>query len=297
MSAVAKVIAHYGNLISEDRKLLIVLVTDESGDDGDYVEEARQAAVAREVPIYVIGRQALFGFKKPRSPTTSTPSPRTYWVHIRPGARDRRRRGAPVGRPPQPMGRAALRLRPLRARPPGQGHRRDLLPPAQRGGDLRTHKREKAYSIKPPSRNTSPTTRAATAYAERSRLELRVPPDPLRDHPGDPEVPLPPLLPGLPRPDARGRSRRNSPGSSRAAQHPDRHREAAPRAGEAPQPRAREALAGRLRPDAGPDRRLSDQGLRVPGLPPGDAGQAPQGLEDAHARDSGRPGGSTTRTR
>ena len=61
MTAVAKVISHYGGQINDDRKLLIVLVTDESGDDGDFVEEARQLAVNRDVPVYVIGRQSLFG--------------------------------------------------------------------------------------------------------------------------------------------------------------------------------------------------------------------------------------------
>ena len=44
------------------RRLLIVLVTDESGDDGTYVEEARQALKKYKVPLYVIGRQSLFGY-------------------------------------------------------------------------------------------------------------------------------------------------------------------------------------------------------------------------------------------
>ena len=61
MSALVKVINHYANLINADRRLLIVLATDESGDDGDYVEEARQAALKNKVPVYIIGRQALFG--------------------------------------------------------------------------------------------------------------------------------------------------------------------------------------------------------------------------------------------
>ena len=39
-----------------------MLVTDESGDDGTYVEEARQALKKYQVPLYVIGRQSLFGY-------------------------------------------------------------------------------------------------------------------------------------------------------------------------------------------------------------------------------------------
>ena len=85
MSAVAKVIAHYNNLISDDRKLLIVLVTDESGDDGDYVEEARQAAVSRDVPIYIIGRQALFGTGHLTILYTDPVTKDTFWVGIRRG--------------------------------------------------------------------------------------------------------------------------------------------------------------------------------------------------------------------
>ena len=49
-------------MIRKDRRLLIVLVTDESGDDGADVEEARQALKKYKVPLYVIGRQSLFGY-------------------------------------------------------------------------------------------------------------------------------------------------------------------------------------------------------------------------------------------
>jgi hypothetical protein len=62
MRAVRDVVEHYSNLIRKDRKLLIVLVTDESGDDGADVEEARQALKNHKVPLYVIGRQSLFGY-------------------------------------------------------------------------------------------------------------------------------------------------------------------------------------------------------------------------------------------
>ena len=85
MSAVGKVIAHYSNLITAERKLLIVLVTDESGDDGDYVEEARQAAVSRDVPIYIIGRQALFGYGHLTIAYTDPVTKDVYWVGIRRG--------------------------------------------------------------------------------------------------------------------------------------------------------------------------------------------------------------------
>jgi hypothetical protein len=62
MRAIRDVVEHYAGLIRKDRKLLIVLVTDESGDDGADVEEARQALKKYKVPLYVIGRQSLFGY-------------------------------------------------------------------------------------------------------------------------------------------------------------------------------------------------------------------------------------------
>jgi hypothetical protein len=62
MMALRQVVEHYSGLIRKDRKLLIVLVTDESGDDGTDVEEARQALKKYKVPLYVIGRQSLFGY-------------------------------------------------------------------------------------------------------------------------------------------------------------------------------------------------------------------------------------------
>jgi hypothetical protein len=62
MRAIRDVVDRYANLIRSDRKLVIVLVTDESGDDGDGVEEAKQALKKYKVPLYVIGRQSLFGY-------------------------------------------------------------------------------------------------------------------------------------------------------------------------------------------------------------------------------------------
>ncbi len=62
MGAIREVAEHYAGMVRKDRKVLIVLVTDESGDDGADVEEARQALKRHKIPLYVIGRQSLFGF-------------------------------------------------------------------------------------------------------------------------------------------------------------------------------------------------------------------------------------------
>ncbi len=62
MRAVRDVAEHYAGIVRKDRKVLIVLVTDESGDDGADVEEARQALKRKNIALYVIGRQSLFGY-------------------------------------------------------------------------------------------------------------------------------------------------------------------------------------------------------------------------------------------
>jgi hypothetical protein len=63
MQAIRATVEAYSGLIGKDRKLLLILVTDESSDDGTDVEEARQALKKFKVPLYVIGRQSLFGYQ------------------------------------------------------------------------------------------------------------------------------------------------------------------------------------------------------------------------------------------
>jgi hypothetical protein len=62
MHAIVNVVDHYSSLIRKDRQVVIVLVTDESGDDGADVEEARLALKKHKIPLYVLGRQSLFGY-------------------------------------------------------------------------------------------------------------------------------------------------------------------------------------------------------------------------------------------
>ena len=87
MHAITEVINHYSGLINKDRRLLIVLVTDESGDDGSYVEEAHQAAVGHKmpVPVYVIGRQSLFGYERAHLRYVDPVTKDVYWPTIRRG--------------------------------------------------------------------------------------------------------------------------------------------------------------------------------------------------------------------
>jgi hypothetical protein len=85
MHALGAAIENYSDLISKDRRLLIVLVTDESGDDGAYVEEVHQMAVQRKVPIYIIGRQSLFGYDRAHLLYIDPVTKDAYWPTIRRG--------------------------------------------------------------------------------------------------------------------------------------------------------------------------------------------------------------------
>jgi hypothetical protein len=44
------------------RKLVLILVTDESGDDGQYVEDVVERAKKFKAPIYILGRESVFGY-------------------------------------------------------------------------------------------------------------------------------------------------------------------------------------------------------------------------------------------
>jgi hypothetical protein len=85
MRAIRAVVERYASIIRKDRKLIIVLVTDESGDDGADVEEARQALVSHKVPLYVIGRQSLFGFPFAHHHYTDPVTKDVYYPVIRRG--------------------------------------------------------------------------------------------------------------------------------------------------------------------------------------------------------------------
>ncbi|WP_435008747.1 vWA domain-containing protein [Tundrisphaera lichenicola] len=172
MEAVRGVIAHYGNLISKERKLLIVLVTDESGDDGDGVEEARQAAVSRDVPVYIIGRQSLFGHAQLSIDYVDPVTKDVYRVHINRGpetadVESLQWDGIHTRWDEQPSGFAPYELARL-AKDTGGIY---FLLPSEEG--LRIVQREKAYSIS-TLKEYVPDYESRLAYAERrTKSEFR----------------------------------------------------------------------------------------------------------------------------
>ncbi len=61
-AAIIQVVKEYKLMASRaKRKLVLVVVSDESGDDGHLVEEALREAKTADAPIYILGRESVFG--------------------------------------------------------------------------------------------------------------------------------------------------------------------------------------------------------------------------------------------
>jgi hypothetical protein len=60
--AIIQVVQEYKQMAARSkRKLVLVVVSDESGDDGHLVEEALREARSGNAPIYILGRESVFG--------------------------------------------------------------------------------------------------------------------------------------------------------------------------------------------------------------------------------------------
>ena len=172
LHAINEVIDHYKSLIKSDKKLLIVLVTDESGDDGDFVEEAHQAVVNKGVPIYVIGRQSLFGYSRAHLRYIDPVTKDEYWpaIHRGPETADvellqwdglhERWDELPSGFAPYELSRLTK----------DSGGIFFLLPSEE---NMRVHQREKNYKIA-DLKEYAPELMSRNAYAaERNKSEFR----------------------------------------------------------------------------------------------------------------------------
>ncbi len=143
---IARVVNEYGKKMDKDRRMLLVLVTDESGDDGDNVEEARLALVSYGVPLYVIGRQSLFGYDRAHLLYVDPVTNEQYWPAIKRGPESADRETLQVDGlherwDEQPSGFAPYELARL-VRDSGGIY--FLLPSEE---NMRIRQREKAYSM------------------------------------------------------------------------------------------------------------------------------------------------------
>jgi hypothetical protein len=67
------------------RRLVIVLISDESGDDGERVEEVRKKALGSRTPIYVLGRESVFGYLYGHVRWVHPQTNQTHYLPIRRG--------------------------------------------------------------------------------------------------------------------------------------------------------------------------------------------------------------------
>ncbi len=172
MHALGAAIDNYSEIINKERRLLIVLVTDESGDDGSYIEEVHQMAVQRRVPIYIIGRQSLFGYDRAHLLYIDPVTKDAYWPTIKRGPETAdvetvQWDGLHERWDEQPSGFAPYELARLSKDTGGMYF---LLPSEE---NMRVRQREKAYSIKDLKEYIPDYDSRAHYVAERNKSEFR----------------------------------------------------------------------------------------------------------------------------
>jgi hypothetical protein len=85
-AAILEVVAKYNRFWTQGRRrVAIILLTDESGDDGGRVEEALAAVQKGHMPVYVLGRQSIFGYPFARLVWRHEATGRVFYPPIRRG--------------------------------------------------------------------------------------------------------------------------------------------------------------------------------------------------------------------
>ena len=85
-SAILKSISEYTRLAtSQKRKLVFIVVTDESGDDGDLLESVIDKAKRFRAPVYILGREAVFGYTHARIRWRDPQYGLSHWLKINRG--------------------------------------------------------------------------------------------------------------------------------------------------------------------------------------------------------------------
>lgn len=82
MSAVSK---YQQGSVRQKRKLVLIVVTDESGDDGQLVEEAIDRCKKSDTPVYVLGHYSVFGYPYARMSWVDPKYKLTHWLQINRG--------------------------------------------------------------------------------------------------------------------------------------------------------------------------------------------------------------------
>jgi len=85
-AAINSAVAKYGaGAIRQKRKLVLIVVSDESGDDGEHVEEAVQRCKNADASVYFLGHYSVFGYPYARTRWVDPKFGLTHWLQINRG--------------------------------------------------------------------------------------------------------------------------------------------------------------------------------------------------------------------
>lgn len=83
LSSLSAVLDEYGPVARrEKRKLMVVIVTDESGNDGQNIDGAIEKSKRFEAPIYILGRESVFGYPYARIRWKDPKFGLDHWLQI-----------------------------------------------------------------------------------------------------------------------------------------------------------------------------------------------------------------------
>lgn len=71
--------------IRQERRLVLVMVSDESGDDGQYIEEAINEVKRANAPVYILGRESVFGYPYARMRWVDPKYGLSHWLDVNRG--------------------------------------------------------------------------------------------------------------------------------------------------------------------------------------------------------------------
>ena len=84
--AITAAVSKYQQMAArQKRKLVVIVVTDESGDDGEHVEETIQRCKSADAPVYVLGHYSVFGYPYARVRWVDPKYKLTHWLQINRG--------------------------------------------------------------------------------------------------------------------------------------------------------------------------------------------------------------------
>ena len=124
------------------RKLAVIVVSDESGDDGDFVENAISESRAAKAPLYFLGRESMFGYPVRASALDRRTDKRRILDSHPPWSGNSIPRMPAVERTPFTLGYTVCGLRSVRTSPDGSGIGRHFLRSSRRRKYAHRRRRE-----------------------------------------------------------------------------------------------------------------------------------------------------------